>query len=64
MAHPLRHNCKLHVAEEILDFIANNKDAENIRKELKEKIEIVDRDFEDALDVVHDLVVLIDNQKY
>jgi len=31
MADPLRHDCKLDIADEILDFIANNPNAEEIR---------------------------------
>jgi hypothetical protein len=35
MADPLRHECKLDIAEEILDWIEKSPDAEKVREEIK-----------------------------
>lgn len=64
MADPLRHNCKLDVAEEVMNFIANNHDAEDIREKIREHLELTDPDLEDAAEVVTDLSNLMRNQKY
>ena len=64
MADPLRHSCKLDVAEEILAFIAENPDAEWVRGELRKHLEMEDRDFEHAHEVVKDIVDLKEEQEY
>ncbi len=64
MADPLRHNCKLDIAEEILDFIANNPDAEKIRLEIRNLLNLSEEDIEDALGVVADLSNLMKNQEF
>jgi hypothetical protein len=64
MADPLRHDCKLDVAEEILNFIANNHDAEEIRGKIRGILDLTEEDMEDAAEVVTDLSNLMKNQKY
>lgn len=64
MADPLRHNCKLDIAEEILDFIANNPDAEKIRLEIRNLLNLSEEDIEDALGVVADLGNFVRNQEF
>jgi hypothetical protein len=64
MADPLRHDCKLDVAEEILNFIANNHDAEEIRGKIRDILDLTEEDMEDAAEVVTDLSNLMKNQKY
>lgn len=64
MADPLRHDCKLDVAEEILNFIANNPDAEEIRGKIRGILDLTEEDMEDAAEVVTDLSNLMKNQKY
>ena len=61
---PLRHESKLDVAEEILAFIAGNSDAEEIRKILRDRLELSDSDFDHAHEVVHQIRYLIEDQKY
>jgi len=64
MADPLRHDCKLDIAEEILNFIANNPDAGEIREKIRNFLDLTEEDMEDAAEVVTDLSNLIRNQKY
>lgn len=64
MADPLRHGCKLDVAEEILDFIANNPDAGKVREEIRNLIDLTEEDIEDAAEVVTDINRLMKNQGY
>lgn len=64
MADSLRHDTKLDVAEEILDFIANNRDAGKVREEIKKLIDMTEEDIEDAAEVVTDINRLMKNQKY
>lgn len=64
MADPLRHHCKLDVAEEILDFIANNAYAEEIRQVIRTHLDLTEEDMEDAAEIVTDLSNLMRNQKY
>jgi hypothetical protein len=64
MTDPLRHDCKLHVAEEILNFIANNPNAEEIRLKIRSILDLTEEDMEDAAEVVTDLDNLMKNQKY
>jgi hypothetical protein len=64
MADPLRHNCKLDIAEEILDFIANNPDAYKIRKDIRNIVDLSEEDLEDAAEVVTDINRLMKNQTY
>jgi hypothetical protein len=64
MADPLRHGCKLDVAEEILDFIANNPDAGKVREEIINLIDLTEEDIEDAAEVVTDINRLMKNQGY
>jgi hypothetical protein len=64
MADPLRHYCKLDIAEEVLNFIANSPDAEEIRTIIRSHLELSEEDMEDAAEVVTDLSNLMRNQKY
>ena len=64
MADPLRHSCKLDIAEEILDFIATNPDAEKIRLEIGSLLNLSEEDIEDAAGVVADIGNLINGQKF
>lgn len=64
MADPLRHNCKLDIAEEILSFIASNIDAEEVRVVIRDTLGLTDADLEDAHDVVNNLSELIKDQQY
>lgn len=64
MADPLRHSCKLDIAEEILEFITNNPDAEEVRATLKNHLELTYNDLEMANGVVHDLSNLIRDQEF
>lgn len=64
MADPLRHNCKLDIAEEILNFIANSPDAEEVREIIRNSLELTDPDLEHAHEVVDDLSNLIRNQEF
>jgi len=64
MADPLRHHKKLDIAEEILDFIANNPDAEEVRVVLRSLLDIDDNDFDMAHEVVENIVDLIDEQEF
>lgn len=64
MADPLRHDCKLDIAEEILDFIANNSDAKEVRLMIRDALELTEEDMEDAAEVVTDMNRLMKNQRY
>ncbi len=64
MADPLRHNCKLDLAEEILNFIANNPDAEEVREKIRNSLELTDVDLYHAHDVVSNFRNLIEDQEY
>ena len=64
MADPLRHDCKLDIAEEILDFVANNRNAQEVRVMIREALELTEEDMEDAAEVVTDINRLIKNQRY
>lgn len=64
MADPLRHHNKLDIAEEILDFIANNPDAEEVRVVLRSLLDIDDNDFNMAHGVVEKFRNLIDEQEF
>lgn len=64
MADPLRHGCKLDIAEEILDFVANNSDAEEVRVMIRDALELTEEDMEDAAEVVTDISRLMENQQY
>ena len=64
MADPLRHSCKLDIAEEILDFIANYPDAEEVRVILRSILDLNDADIEQAHEVVNNFRSLIEDQKY
>lgn len=64
MADPLRHNCKLDIAEEILDFIANNPDAEEVRVILRSLLDMNDNDFEMAHGVIDNITRLIAEQEF
>lgn len=64
MADPLRHDCKLDVAEEILDFIANSPDAEEVRTKIRDLLELTDNDLYLAHDVVNDFRNLIKDQEF
>ncbi len=64
MADPLRHKCKLDIAEEILDFIRDSPDAEDIRAVIRNILELTDADLEDAHSVVENLRDLIDEQQF
>lgn len=64
MADPLRHDCKLDVAEEILNFIANNSDAEDARVIIRDALGLTEEDMEDAAEVVTDFSRLMKNQRY
>lgn len=64
MADPLRHSCALDVAEEILAFIADNHDAEEVRVILRSLLDMDDNDFDDAHEVVRNIRDLIEEQKY
>lgn len=64
MADPLRHKCKLDLAEEILDFIANNPDAEEVRVVLRSLLDMNDTDFGMAHDVVDNITRLIAEQEF
>jgi len=64
MADPLRHSCKLDIAEEILDFIANNPDAEEIRVILRSLLDMTDSDFEMAREVVDGIRNIIEDQEF
>ncbi len=64
MADPLRHHNKLDIAEEILDFIANNPDGEEVRVILRSLLDITDEDFNMAHDVVNKFRELIEEQEF
>ena len=64
MADPLRHGCKLDIAEEILNFIAHNPDAEEVRVILRSLLELTDVDLENAHDVVYGIGYLIKGQQF
>lgn len=64
MANPLRHDCRLDVAEEILDFIANNSEAEEARVIIRDALELTEEDMEDAAEIVTDFSRLMKNQRY
>jgi hypothetical protein len=64
MADPLRHNCRIDLAEEILDFVANHPDAVGVRIQLKDLFELNQKDLENAHDVVRDFRNFVDNQKF
>lgn len=64
MADPLRHQDKLDIADEILDFVANNPKAEEIRLKIIEQLELTEEDLEDAAEVVADIRNLYRNQRY
>jgi len=64
MADPLRHHCKLDMAEEILDFIANNPDAKVVRETIKNCLELNDIDLEVAHEVVSEFNNLIRDQEF
>lgn len=64
MADPLRHHKKLDIAEEILDFIANNPDAEDVRVILRSLLDMTDSDFDMAHEVVERIRDLIDDQEF
>ncbi len=64
MADPLRHDCKLDIAEEILDFIANNPDAEEVRVILRSLLDMKDEDFTMAHEIVNNFRGLIKEQEF
>ena len=64
MADPLRHDSKLDIADEILDFIANNSKAEEIRLKIIGLLDLSEEDLEDAAEVVADFKNLYKNQRY
>ncbi len=64
MADPLRHQDKLDIADEILNFIANNPKAEGIRPEIIRLLDLSEEDLEDAAEVVADFRNLYKNQRY
>ncbi len=64
MADPSRHDGKLDLADEILDFVANNPEAEDIREKIRNRLDLIDQDLEDAAEVITDFRNLIRNQKY
>lgn len=64
MADPLRHSCKLDIAEEILEFIANNRNAEEIREKIKICLDLTEEDMEDAAEVITDFSRLMRNQEF
>lgn len=64
MADPLRHDCALDVAEEILGFIAGNPDAEEVRVILRSLLDMNDEDFGDAHEVVRNIRDVFEEQKY
>lgn len=66
MADPLRHDCKLDMAEEILNFIANNSSSEAvvIRTMITDALELTEEDMEDAAEIVTDFSRMIKNQRY
>ncbi len=64
MADPLRHDCKLDIAEEILDFIANNPKAEDIRGKIRNLLDLSEEDIEDAHEVVNGMNSLIKEQRF
>lgn len=64
MADPLRHGCKLDLAEEILDFIANNPDAEEVRVILRSLLDMTDSDFDMAHEIVSNIRDIIKDQKF
>jgi hypothetical protein len=64
MADPLRHNSKLDIAEEILNWIENNPDAEKVREEIKTRLDLNDMDLYHTHDVVSRVAELIKEQEY
>lgn len=64
MADPLRHNCKLDIAEEILQYIADNPSATDIRELLRRRLHMDCNDFDMAHEVVADIRNLLNNQKF
>jgi len=64
MADPLRHDSKLDIADEILNFIANNPNAEEIRLAIIGRLDLSEEDLEDAAEVVADFKNLYKNQRY
>jgi hypothetical protein len=64
MADPLRHECKLDIAEEILDWIEKSPDAEKVREEIKTQLDLSDTDLYYAHDVVSEFRELIKEQKF
>lgn len=64
MADALRHESKLDIAEEILNFIANDPEAEKIKEELMILLELNHADLKQAHTVVKDFINLIKNQEF
>jgi len=64
MADPLRHDSKLDIADEILNFIANDSKGREIRLKLRESLDLSEEDLEDAAEIVTDFRNLMKNQKY
>lgn len=64
MADPLRHDSKLDIADEILDFIANNPKAEEIRGKIRSFLDLTEEDMEDAAEIITDFRNLMKNQKF
>ena len=64
MADPLRHDSRLDIADEILDFIANNHQAEEIRGKIISFLDLTEEDMEDAAEFITDFRNLIRNQRF
>ncbi len=64
MADPLRHESKLDIADEIMNFIANNPEAREIRQKIREKLDITNIDMEDAAEIITDFRNLMKNQEF
>lgn len=64
MADLLRHRCKLDIAEEILDFVASDPDAEEVRVILRSLLSMADDDFDMAHEVVKNIRDAIEEQQF
>ncbi len=64
MADPLRHSSKLDIAEEILEYIADDdNNAKDVREKIMLSLDLTNDDLRLAADVVRNISNLIRDQK-
>lgn len=65
MADPLRHSSKLDIAEEILEYIADDdNNAKDVREKIMLSLDLTNDDLRLAADVVRNISNLIRDQKF